>query len=68
MAMCAKDVPGGYRLVHLPSCTVFSNWPVQNKFKPIVRSFAFSPNGGLLAMGNSNGRILTYKLLYYNHY
>lgn len=54
-----------FRLVHLPSLTVFSNWPTAATPLSYVSSFDFSPRSGYLAIGNDKGRVLLYRL---NHY
>ncbi|KAL4686806.1 hypothetical protein H8959_018934, partial [Pygathrix nigripes] len=48
-------------LVHLPSCTVFSNFPVVKK-KNIshVHTMDFSPRSGYFALGNEKGKALMY--------
>lgn len=51
------------RLVHLPSCNVFKNWPTSVTPLGKVTSVAFSPSGGFLATGNEQGRIRLWKLL-----
>ncbi|KAG5408442.1 hypothetical protein IGI04_004761 [Brassica rapa subsp. trilocularis] len=53
------------RLVHVPSLTVFSNWPPMGRSVRSPRCLDFSPGGGFMAMGNSVGEVLLYQL---NHY
>ncbi len=53
------------RLVHLPSGTVFSNWPMVNAPLQYVHCGAFSPGGGFMAVGNAKGRVLLYRLHHY---
>ena len=50
------------KLVHLPSCSVFNNWPTDRTPLGTVESLAFSPNGGYLAIGNHKGFVLLYQL------
>ncbi|KAG9247935.1 WD40-repeat-containing domain protein [Calycina marina] len=45
------------RLVHLPSCTVYRNWPTSSTPLGTVTSLAFSAEGNMLAVGNEQGRI-----------
>jgi len=64
LAMSSPKVLNSIRLVHLPSCTVFQNWPLG--MPPCkITSFDFSPNSGFFCVGNKDGRALLYKL---NHY
>ena len=50
------------RLVHIPSCTVFSNWPSSKTPLHYVWCTSFSPSGGYLAVGNARGRALLYRI------
>lgn len=50
------------RLVHLPSCTVYRNWPTDRTPLGRVSSVALSPDGGLLAVGNEQGKIRLWEI------
>ncbi len=65
LAMASRMKKDALRLVHLPSCTVFSNWPTSRSPLGYVHSLAFSPGGGYLAIGNAKGRTLLYRLHHY---
>ncbi|KAL6753672.1 WD40-repeat-containing domain protein [Haematococcus lacustris] len=67
MAMASRMKRDAMRLVHLPSATVFSNWPTSRSPLHYVHSVAFSPNGGFLAVGNARGKVLLYRLHHYTH-
>ncbi len=62
MAMASRMKKDAMRLVHLPSATVFSNWPTQRSPLHYVHSLAFSPHSGFLAVGNARGKVLLYRL------
>ena len=53
------------RLVHLPSCSVFSNWPTSGTPLGRVTAVGFSPNNQMLAIGNVAGVVTLWRL---NHY
>ncbi|CAX40936.1 U3 small nucleolar RNA-associated protein, putative [Candida dubliniensis CD36] len=53
------------RLVHLPSGSVYSNWPTSGTPLGKVTSIAFSPNNEMLAIGNQSGKVTLWRL---NHY
>ncbi|KAF6061167.1 WD domain, G-beta repeat family protein [Candida albicans] len=53
------------RLVHLPSGSVYSNWPTSGTPLGKVTSIAFSPNNEMLAIGNQTGKVTLWRL---NHY
>ncbi|XP_010529577.1 PREDICTED: U3 small nucleolar RNA-associated protein 18 homolog [Tarenaya hassleriana] len=55
------------KLVHVPSLTVFSNWPPPNSSLHYPRCLDFSPGGGFMAVGNAAGKVLLYKLHHYQH-
>lgn len=50
------------RIVHLPSCTVYKNWPTDRTPLGRVSSIALSPDGGLLAVGNEQGKIRLWEI------
>lgn len=55
------------KLVHVPSLTVFSNWPPPNTTMHYPRCLDFSPGSGFMAMGNAAGKVLLYKLHHYQN-
>ena len=50
-----------YFQVHLPSLTVFSNWPTSRTPLRYVHTFDFSPNSGYLSVGNDRGKALLFR-------
>ena len=62
LAMASSMKRDALRLVHLPTCTVFSNWPTFKTPLHYVHACAFSPGTGYLAVGNARGRCLLYRL------
>ncbi|KAJ1893217.1 U3 snoRNP protein [Kickxella alabastrina] len=56
------------KLVHLPSGTVFSNWPSSKSHLGHVQCMDFSPNSGFMAIGNDGGKALLYRLPHYQNY
>ena len=62
LAMSSRLKRDALRLVHLPSCTVFSNWPSSKTPLHYVWCTAFSPTGGYLAVGNARGKALLYRI------
>lgn len=54
------------KLIHIPSFTVFSNWPSPNRAVHYPRCLDFSPHGGFMALGNAEGKVLLYKLHHYH--
>lgn len=65
LCMASRAVKDALRLVHLPTFTIFSNWPTSGTPLGKVTSAAFSPRGEILAVGNEQGKIRLWRL---NHY
>jgi len=53
------------KLIHLPTQTVFSNFPTAQTPLHYVECHAFSPHSGFLTIGNDRGRVLLYRV---NHF
>lgn len=66
LAISSRREKDSMRLVHLPSATVFSNWPTSKTPLGYVWSFDFSPKSGYLAVGNDKGKCLMYRLSHYD--
>lgn len=67
LAICSSMKKNSLKLVHIPSFTVFSNWPPSNRSLHYPRCLDFSPHGGFMAMGNAGGKVLLYKLHHYHN-
>lgn len=65
LAIISRMNKNSVKLVHVPSLTVFSNWPPPKKNMGNPCCLDFSPGSGFMAMGNAGGKVLLYKL---NHY
>ncbi|GEQ72678.1 hypothetical protein JCM33374_g6365 [Metschnikowia sp. JCM 33374] len=65
LCISSKQKKDALKLVHLPSGTVFSNWPTSGTPLGRVTVAEFSPNGQMLAIGNDSGKITLWRL---NHY
>merc|ERR1711871_980757 len=55
------------RIAHLPSGTVFSNFPPLGKVRR-VQCAGFSSNAGYFAAGNDMGRVLLYRLRHFEDF
>ncbi|CAB4016662.1 U3 small nucleolar RNA-associated 18 homolog [Paramuricea clavata] len=65
LGISSRSIKNAFRLFHVPSLTVFSNWPTSSTPLRYVETFDFSPRSGYLAIGNDRGRALLFRL---NHY
>lgn len=65
LAMASKDARDALKFVHVPSFTVFSNWPTARTPLQYVSAMDFSPSSGYFAVGNARGRVLLYRLTHY---
>lgn len=69
LAVASAKMKEAVKLVHLPSCTVFSNFPVVNKKNlSLVHTMDFSPRSGYFALGNEKGKALMYRLHHYSDF
>jgi len=66
LAMSTQREQNGLKLLHVPSKTVFSNWPTSKTPLGYVWSLDFSPQGRYLAIGNDKGKCLLYNMKHYN--
>ncbi|KAJ5150927.1 uncharacterized protein N7482_010179 [Penicillium canariense] len=62
MVMASRWKRDALRLIHLPSCTVYRNWPTANTPLGRISSVAISPNNEQLAVANEQGRIRLYEI------
>jgi U3 small nucleolar RNA-associated protein 18 len=65
MAFASSREKDGLRVLHVPSATVFSNWPTSKTPLKQVSCLDFSPDSRYLAVGNDHGHCLLYRLLHY---
>lgn len=65
LAMASDQKRDAFRLVHIPSFTVFKNWPTQHTALGVVTSVAFSPSCEYLTVGTSGGRVRLFQLGHY---
>ncbi|XP_016476862.1 U3 small nucleolar RNA-associated protein 18 homolog [Nicotiana tabacum] len=66
LAISSSMKKNSSKLIHIPSFTVFSNWPSPNQAVHYPLCLDFSPHGGFMAMGNAEGKVLLYKLHHYH--
>lgn len=57
LAMSSRWKKNALKLVHLPSATVYRNWPTDKTPLGRISSLALSPDGTYLAVGNEQGKI-----------
>ncbi|EPT26772.1 WD-40 repeat protein [Toxoplasma gondii ME49] len=53
------------RLIHLPSLTVYQNWPTERTPLRYVTAADFSCDNGFLAVGNDRGNALLYQIRHF---
>lgn len=66
LAMSSRFSSDSLKLLHVPTRTVFSNWPTSKTPLNYVFSMDFSPQSRYFAVGNDKGKCLLYKLRHYN--
>ncbi|KAF2965151.1 hypothetical protein GQX73_g8417 [Xylaria multiplex] len=62
LAMASRDKRNALKLVHLPSCTVYRNWPTDQTPLGRIDAIAFGPKSDTLAIGNDNGKIRIWEI------
>ncbi|RAQ48872.1 small nucleolar ribonucleoprotein complex subunit [Aspergillus flavus] len=62
LVMASRWKRDALRIVHLPSCTVYRNWPTSNTPLGRISSVAVSPNSEQLAVGNEQGRVRLWEI------
>ncbi|OWF54383.1 U3 small nucleolar RNA-associated protein 18 homolog [Mizuhopecten yessoensis] len=69
LAMSSNFTERAVKLVHLPSMTVFSNYPESHDHElRLPRSMDFSPNGGYFTVGTNKGSALLYRMKHFGNY
>lgn len=62
LVMASRWKKNALRLVHMPSCTVYRNWPTERTPLGRIASVAISPDGGHLAVGNEAGKVRLWEI------
>ncbi|KAK1998572.1 U3 small nucleolar RNA-associated protein [Colletotrichum falcatum] len=62
LAFGSREAKDALRLVHLPSCTVYRNWPTAQTPLGRITSVAFGQSSELLAVGNDTGKIRMWEI------
>ena len=62
LCMASRWKRDALRLIHLPSCTVYKNWPTAGTPLGRVSSVAWSSGGNFLAVGNEQGKIRLWEI------
>ncbi|KAI2468067.1 WD40 repeat-like protein [Annulohypoxylon bovei var. microspora] len=62
LAFGSKHKKDALRLAHLPSCTVYRNWPTEQTPLGRISSVAFGRKSDLLAVGNDGGKIRLWEI------
>ena len=65
LSMTSEATDNAIKLMHLPSMTVFSNFPGFNLNLKRINSIDFSLNGGYLGVGNNRGAANLFRLGFY---
>lgn len=69
LALGSRVADEALKLLHVPSLSVFSNFPVaKRKIVYRVQDVAFSPHSGFFCLGNNKGHAPLYRLLHYKDF
>ncbi|KAK7418964.1 hypothetical protein QQZ08_011043 [Neonectria magnoliae] len=62
MAFGSQHKKDALRLVHLPTCTVYRNWPTEQTPLGRISAVAFGRQSDMLAVGNDTGKIRLWEI------
>ncbi|KAJ9626382.1 U3 snoRNP protein [Taxawa tesnikishii (nom. ined.)] len=62
MVMASRWKKDALRIIHLPSCTVYRNWPTSNTPLGRVTGVAFAPGSDALTVANEAGKIRLWEI------
>ncbi|KAL5614619.1 hypothetical protein BROUX41_004718 [Berkeleyomyces rouxiae] len=62
LAFASREKRDALRLAHLPSCTVYRNWPTADTPLGRITAVSFGSDSKVLAVGNDNGKIRTWEI------
>lgn len=65
LAMASSQKKNALRFVHLPTATVFQNFPKETTPLSRVTALSFSPSGDSIVLGNVRGKAMRYRLHHY---
>ncbi|XP_078034166.1 U3 small nucleolar RNA-associated protein 18 homolog wicked [Augochlora pura] len=68
LAMASHKKNNAFKLAHLPSFTVFSNFPTFETNMSMPEAIGFSPGSGYLGISNRSGSAFLYRLKHYGNY
>ncbi|KOC68750.1 U3 small nucleolar RNA-associated protein 18 like protein [Habropoda laboriosa] len=68
LAMASDKKHNAFKMMHLPSCTVFSNFPTFQTNISMPEAIDFSPGSGYLAISNKSSSAFLYRLKHYGNY
>lgn len=61
-AFASQDKRDALKIAHLPSCTIYKNWPTRQTPLGRITAVAFGRQSDLLAVGNDTGKIRLWQI------
>lgn len=68
LSAASVDKHNAFKMLHIPSFTVFSNFPTFQTKIGLPQMINFSPGSGYLSIANRTGSALLYRLRHYGNY
>ncbi|KAI0102217.1 Indigoidine synthase A like protein-domain-containing protein [Nemania sp. FL0031] len=62
LALASRHKRDALKLVHLPSCTVYRNWPTEQTPLGRIEAVAFGTRSDMLAVGNDSGKVRIWEI------
>jgi len=57
LAFASREQTDALRIAHLPSCTIYRNWPTAQTPLGRITAIALGPRSDMLAVGNDTGKV-----------
>lgn len=68
LAIASNKKHNAFKMMHLPSFTIFSNFPTFQTNITMPEAIDFSPGSGYLSISNRTGSAFLYRLKHYGNY
>jgi len=68
LSAASVDKHNAFKMLHIPSFTVFSNFPTFQTNIGMSQMISYSPASGYLSIANRTGSALLYRLKHYGNY
>ncbi|KAL7299449.1 hypothetical protein TKK_0007692 [Trichogramma kaykai] len=68
LAFASSKKENAFKMLHMPTLTVFQNFPTRDTKMSMVQNISFSPGSGYMGIGNNRGCAQLYRLKHFKNY